>query len=219
MIDFKTIKQQEYKNYDTRYIKDIQIVHKWLSDIITDNGLFFSFRWYLGRKLSRADLINRIHIIFNKVFPELLGSHWIESYKKHFTFLLVEEVKNNQRHAHLALGLKTDRFNKEDVIKTLIDLESIIKMEISIKEQNSKKIRKTNRHHHNMVISPIYDVNGVSEYISKEFKICFDNGRSFVNIDNLIYPDDVFPVKTKIKLSAEVRKNNERIIKKAALRP
>ncbi|MFV0626864.1 MAG: hypothetical protein ACK5N8_05915 [Alphaproteobacteria bacterium] len=213
MITFKTIKQKEYKNYDNRYSKDVNTVCNWLSDIIGDNGLFFSMRWYNGKTLSKTKLISKIHIIFNQVFQELLKTHWFKLYEKHFNFVIVEEFGKKGRHAHIALGIKSDKFTSDDVINALVKLEPRIKIQVSTKE-GKKKIRLTKKHHNDMVISKIYDVNGVSEYISKEFTVCFDHNRHFVNTNNFIFLDEVFPKKSEIILSPEVKKSNAEIIKK-----
>ena len=215
MIKFETLQRKRYMGYDNRYSEDIDVVHKWISDVIGDNGLFCSFRCYAGKTLSRTRLISRVHIVFNQVFHTALGAHWIKLWKKHFTFVLVEEVKDCKRHAHLAIGIKSNKFTSKDIVKILAELEPRIKTTIYLKMKD-KKIKLTkNRHQNNMVVSPIFDVGGVAEYISKEFTICFNEHGHFVNVDNLIFPDDVFPVKKKIVLSPEIKRTNERIIKQA----
>lgn len=44
----------------------------------------------------------------------------------------------------------------------------------------------------NVVITPIYDVSGVSEYISKEFETSESDSMSFASADTIIFDYQIF---------------------------
>ena len=173
--------------------KNINSIENWLTNTINSKGVFASLRWYVNTPTTDTQLISHLHNTFNKLFQELLGSHWFKLYKKHFNLIVVKELGKSYTnyHAHVALGIKSDKFTVDDVIKAFIKIQPKIKAEVYIKT-DGEDVKLTGLYPDNIVISPIYYVGGISEYITKEFEVSESESMSFVSADNMIFDYQIF---------------------------
>ena len=197
MTTIKTIKEKINNNIKSSITNKqkhtIVKITDWLSSIINNNGVFISLRWYTNPPKTTAQLISRIHTTFNKLFQQLLGSHWFKLYSKNFNFVVIQEKGKSTTtyHAHVAIGIKNkEKFTVPDIVKALYAVENKMRMEVYLKLHEEVHLKKT--YPDNMVITPIFNVNGVSSYISKEFNIIKSANMTLVDVDGIIPDTDIF---------------------------
>ncbi len=190
---FKKIKSlSQHSTQFCKNMQSIQTITSWFSSSLSSNGLFFSIRWFYNPPTTQAQLISKLHTMFNQIFNKLLGSHWFKLYQKHFIFIAVQEQgqSNTNFHAHVILGLKSNKFTTGDLINTLFSLQNKLQMSVSLK--TNKNFKPSNQYPDNIVISPIFNTNGIAEYLSKEFTLIQSNDMQFSNTDNIIFDYQIF---------------------------
>ena len=104
-----------------------------------------------------------MHNVFNKLFQELLGSHWFKIYK----------------------------FTVDDIVNAFIKVQDKVKASVYVKIDD-EEVKLPDTYPDNIVISPVYYVGGISEYITKEFNITQNETMSFASTDNLIFDYQIF---------------------------
>ena len=64
-------------------------------------------------------------------------------------------------------------------------------MEMYVKNKG-EEVNLLHTYPDNVVITPIYDVSGVSEYVSKEFEMSESESMSFASADTIIFDYQIF---------------------------
>lgn len=124
-MQIKYIVRHNYFSQNKIYVNEIDNITDWFSSIINEKGIFCSLRWYKNTPTTKKELISKLHNILNKLFQKLLGSHWFKLYKKHFNLVIIKEQGQSFKnyHAHIILGIKSNKFEISDIIKTFNKIE------------------------------------------------------------------------------------------------
>lgn len=191
MTQLKHIRQHNHSLQN--HADKTKVITHWLTSTITSKGVFCSLRWHKNTPVTDTQLIIRLHNTLNKLFQELLGSHWFKLYQRHFNLVVVKEKGKSltNYHSHIALGIKSDKFTINDIITAFKNIEKKIKMEVYVKNKG-EEVNLLHTYPDNVVITPIYDVSGVSEYISKEFETSESDSMSFASADTIIFDYQIF---------------------------
>lgn len=192
-MQIKNIRRYNHSSQNNIQVKNIASVSDWLTTTIDSKSLFASIRWYANPPTTDKQLISRLHNVFNKLFQELLGSHWFKTYKNHFNLVVVKELgkSHTNYHSHIALGIKSNKFTIDDVINAFIKVQDKVKAVVYVKT-DAEEVKLPDIYPDNIVISPVYYVGGISEYITKEFNITQNETMSFASADNLIFDYQIF---------------------------
>ena len=177
-----------------RHQREIKEIQDWLASCFYGNAVFFSLRWYTNPPTTDRQLISRLHRTFNKVFQKLSNSRWFKMFGRHLCFVVIRECGDSDEfHAHAVVGTKSDKFTADDIIKACKKAEPMMRMEVFEKKKN-EEVKFEGRYDDNMVISKIYDKDGVAGYVSKEFDIKSNKFGSmdFAKTDNLIFDFEIF---------------------------
>lgn len=63
---------------------------------------------------------------------------------------------------------------------------------MSVSLKTNKNFKPSNKYPDNIVISPIFNTNGIAEYLSKEFTLIQSDNMQFSNTDNIIFDYQIF---------------------------
>ena len=156
MTQLKYIRQRNHSSQS--HVDNTDVITHWITSTITREGVFCSMRWYKNTPVTDTQLISRLHNTLNKLFQELLGSHWFKLYKQHFNLVVVKEKGKSltDYHSHIALGIKSDKFTINDIFTVFKSVEKKIQMEVYVKNKG-EEVNLLHTYPDNVVITPIYN--------------------------------------------------------------
>ena len=175
-------------------MQSIQTITSWFSSSLSSNGLFFSIRWFYNPPTTQAQLISKLHTMFNQIFNKLLGSHWFKLYQKHFIFIAVEEFGHSvdNPHAHAVFIIKSNsKFAPGYRVVVYALMQAAKEMKIDVFYDNGRN-KDWHQFPDSIACIPLYNKEGLAEYMDKEFKVKNENNNCSVDVDNLILDNEIF---------------------------
>ena len=164
-------------------MKDRKEIIEWINNQINTETLFLSVHFDTP-PTTKEEICARCRPIFKHLFRSLVGRHWLKAYNRYFTVIGFQEYgKYGNMHAHFLLVCRT-KFNATTVLKRLITLSDIIKMDVW--QSETDKATQNKRYSNDIVIKQTYS-SDVINYTTKEIRI-FNQRIS----DTLILDVDLF---------------------------
>jgi hypothetical protein len=177
------------KEKDERPTKNRVLIIEWMKRNLdyrpnTDNAYFITLRYQTSTKpKDYEDARNKLRVIMRSLYFQMFGRKWLKKLPK--SMCVIEKGKRGYLHAHMVVNLRDIEseellfyFEKTQYIYAWLNIQfSYWKNK---QERDAHKGQNYIPKFNDIVIEPVYDINRLMQYITKEFnfkrkKILFDN--------------------------------------------